>query len=83
MFLYQAICLYQGWRIVPSKGDHGTHWPLHHLILSGVCGLLAGIIGGLRIGGGFVMGPLFMELGITPQVSSSVAFSSLLFHYIK
>lgn len=70
--LYQAIGLYQGKKIIVCKQDHGTHWPLHLLILSLSCALLAGILGGLLgVGSGFVMGPLFIELGIAPQVSSS------------
>jgi hypothetical protein len=70
--MYQAIGLYQGKKITVSKQDHGTHWPLHLLILSLSCALLAGILGGLLgVGGGFVMGPLFIELGIAPQVFSS------------
>jgi uncharacterized membrane protein YfcA len=67
--MYQAIGLYQGKKITVSKQDHGTHWPLHLLILSLSCALLAGILGGLLgVGSGFVMGPLFIELGIAPQV---------------
>jgi uncharacterized membrane protein YfcA len=72
--MYQAIGLYQGKKITVSKQDHGTHWPLHLLILSLSCALLAGILGGLLgVGSGFVMGPLFIELGIAPQVASATA----------
>ncbi|WJX16534.1 hypothetical protein P8452_06547 [Trifolium repens] len=72
--MYQAIGLYQGKKITVSKQDHGTHWPLHLLILSLSCALLAGILGGLLgVGSGFVMGPLFLELGIAPQVASATA----------
>lgn len=32
--------------------------------------MVAGIVGGLLgLGGGFIMGPLFLELGVPPQVS--------------
>ncbi|KAJ1409916.1 Transmembrane protein [Sesbania bispinosa] len=81
VYLYQAIGLYHGWRVIASKGDQqGTQWKLHHLILSSVCALLAGIIGGLLgIGGGFVMGPLFLELGIAPQVASATATFGMTF----
>ncbi|XP_054788987.1 sulfite exporter TauE/SafE family protein 3-like [Prosopis cineraria] len=72
--LCQAIGLHQGWRVVPSKGDQGTNWSLHHLILCSFCATLAGIIGGLLgIGSGFVMGPMFLEFGIPPQVASASA----------
>ncbi|KAJ6295549.1 hypothetical protein OIU78_023553 [Salix suchowensis] len=44
------------------------------------CGVVAGIVGGLLgIGGGFVMGPLFLEMGIHPQVSSGTATFGMLF----
>ncbi|KAF9604353.1 hypothetical protein IFM89_006360 [Coptis chinensis] len=33
------------------------------------CGILVGVVGGLLgLGGGFILGPLFLELGIPPQV---------------
>ncbi|CAL0322113.1 unnamed protein product [Lupinus luteus] len=80
VFLYQAIGLHQGWRVISSKGDQGTHLPLYHLILASLCGLLAGTIGGLLgIGTGFVMGPLFLELGIAPQVASATATFGMTF----
>lgn len=32
--------------------------------------MVAGVVGGLLgLGGGFIMGPLFLELGVPPQVS--------------
>ncbi|XP_073222965.1 sulfite exporter TauE/SafE family protein 3-like isoform X2 [Cicer arietinum] len=78
--MYQAIGLYQGKKITVSKQDHGTHWPLHLLILSLCCALLAGILGGLLgVGSGFVMGPLFIELGIAPQVASATATLGMTF----
>ncbi|XP_028802247.1 sulfite exporter TauE/SafE family protein 3-like isoform X2 [Neltuma alba] len=80
VYLYQAIGLYQGWRAIPSKGEEGTRLPLHHLILAIVCALSAGIIAGLLgVGSGFVMGPLFMELGIAPQVASATATLGMAF----
>lgn len=40
-------------------------------------GIIAGIVGGLLgLGGGFIMGPLFLELGVPPQV-----WMNLLQHY--
>ncbi|KAK7261583.1 hypothetical protein RIF29_27897 [Crotalaria pallida] len=80
VFLYQAVGLHQGWRSISSRGDQGARWPLHHLILASLCALLAGIIGGLLgIGSGFVMGPLFLELGILPQVASATATFGMAF----
>lgn len=67
---YEAVSLYKGRRIIASKGDDGTNFKVHQLVLYSACGVLAGVVGGLLgLGGGFIMGPLFLELGIPPQVS--------------
>ncbi|RVX17541.1 Sulfite exporter TauE/SafE family protein 3 [Vitis vinifera] len=66
--LYEAVSLYKGRRIIASKGDAGTNFRVHQLILYCFCGVLAGIVGGLLgLGGGFILGPLFLELGVPPQ----------------
>ncbi|KHG04871.1 hypothetical protein F383_28778 [Gossypium arboreum] len=40
----------------------------------------AGVVGGLLgLGGGFIMGPLFLELGVPPQVSSATATFAMTF----
>lgn len=58
--------------MIASKGEKGKNWQVHELLSYCACGILAGIIGGLLgIGGGFVMGPLFLELGIPPEVKLS------------
>lgn len=67
--LYEAISLYKGRRVISSKGDQETHFRVHQLVFYCFCGVLAGIVGGLLgLGGGFIMGPLFLELGVPPQV---------------
>ncbi|KAJ6711628.1 CEREBLON [Salix purpurea] len=67
---YEAFCLYKGRRKIASKGRCG-----HNLE-----GLLAGIVGGmLGLGGGFILGPLFLEMGIPPQVSSATATFAMMF----
>ncbi|KAJ4952378.1 hypothetical protein NE237_029210 [Protea cynaroides] len=72
--MYEAVSLYHGQRVIASKGDTGSNWKVHQLILYCSSGVLAGIVGGLLgLGGGFIMGPLFLELGIPPQVSSATA----------
>ncbi|XP_034910968.2 sulfite exporter TauE/SafE family protein 3-like [Populus alba] len=41
---------------------------------------MAGIGGGmLGLGGGFILGPLFLEMGIPPQVSSATAAFAMMF----
>lgn len=66
---YQALCLYKGWSVVESKGEPQIKWTIYQLILCCLCGILAGVVGGLLgLGGGFILGPLFLELGLPPQV---------------
>jgi len=66
---YEAVCLYKGSRMILSSGEALISWKVHQLILYCCCGILAGIVGGLLgLGGGFILGPLFLELGIPPQV---------------
>ncbi|XP_030491790.2 sulfite exporter TauE/SafE family protein 3 isoform X1 [Cannabis sativa] len=72
--LYEAISLYKGKRVIASKGEVVTVWRVKKLIICCFLGIMAGMIGGLLgLGGGFIMGPLFLELGIPPQVSSATA----------
>lgn len=67
--LFEAIALYKGKRVIASKGKEITNWKLHQILLYSSCGIIAGIVGGLLgLGGGFILGPLFLELGIPPQV---------------
>ncbi|GMY17626.1 sulfite exporter TauE/SafE family protein 3-like [Fagus crenata] len=78
--LYEAISLYKGHRVIASKGDEGTNWKVHQLIIYCAFGVLGGIVGGLLgLGGGFIMGPLFLELGVPPQVSSATATFAMTF----
>lgn len=68
--LYEAVGLYKGQRVIASKGESGSNLRVTQLILYCAGGVLAGIVGGLLgLGGGFIMGPLFLELGVPPQVS--------------
>ncbi|XVE88891.1 hypothetical protein DITRI_Ditri19aG0105200 [Diplodiscus trichospermus] len=77
---YQAICLYKGRTKIASKGDVVANWRVHKLVIHCSIGVLAGILGGiLGLGGGFVLGPLFLEMGIPPQVSSATATFAMLF----
>ncbi|GJM99021.1 hypothetical protein PR202_ga16079 [Eleusine coracana subsp. coracana] len=55
---------------------------LHIFMLCAILGLefTTGLVGGLLgLGGGFIMGPLFLELGIPPQVSSATATFAMMF----
>ncbi|XP_062008371.1 sulfite exporter TauE/SafE family protein 3-like isoform X2 [Rosa rugosa] len=72
---YEVIKLSQGKRILASKGSEtGANWRVYRLVSYCVCGIAAGLVGGLLgLGGGFIMGPMFLEMGIPPQVSSATA----------
>ncbi|XP_029121349.2 sulfite exporter TauE/SafE family protein 3-like [Elaeis guineensis] len=77
---YEAVSLYRGKRVISSKGDEETNWTVLQLLLYCAAGILAGVVGGLLgLGGGFIMGPLFLELGIPPQVSSATATFAMTF----
>nr|DAD44657.1 TPA_asm: hypothetical protein HUJ06_002887 [Nelumbo nucifera] len=78
--LYEGVSLYKGWKVIGSKGDKGTNWRVHQLILYCCCGILAGVVGGLLgLGGGFILGPLFLEMGVPPEVSSATATFAMMF----
>lgn len=77
---YEAVRLYYGQSVIVSQEESSTNWKVHHLILYCACGITAGIVGGLLgLGGGFILGPLFLELGIPPQVSSATATFAMTF----
>ncbi|KOM44522.1 hypothetical protein LR48_Vigan05g212700 [Vigna angularis] len=77
---FQAIRLYKGKTVIASKGDKQTQWRPHQLVMYSACGVCAGMVGGLLgLGGGFILGPLFLELGIPPQVSSATATFAMTF----
>ncbi|KAF3440220.1 hypothetical protein FNV43_RR19090 [Rhamnella rubrinervis] len=78
--LFEAICLYKGTRVIASKGKEITNWKLHQIFMYCSCGIIAGIVGGLLgLGGGFILGPLFLELGIPPQVASATSTFAMVF----
>ncbi|KAL5704568.1 hypothetical protein ACHQM5_022976 [Ranunculus cassubicifolius] len=78
--LYEAISLYRGKRTVASIGKETSDWKVHQLFLYCLCGILAGVVGGLLgLGGGFILGPLFLELGVPPQVASATSTFAMLF----
>lgn len=79
--MYEGIGLYKGWRQISSKGYSGpSNLRTGQLIAYCCLGMVAGVVGGLLgLGGGFIMGPLFLELGIPPQVSSATATFAMMF----
>lgn len=78
--LFEAVSLYTGRRVIASKGESGTNFRVGQLFVYCLFGVLAGVVGGLLgLGGGFIMGPLFLELGVPPQVSSATATFAMMF----
>uniref|UniRef100_A0A453KME6 Sulfite exporter TauE/SafE family protein n=1 Tax=Aegilops tauschii subsp. strangulata TaxID=200361 RepID=A0A453KME6_AEGTS len=76
--MYEALGLMNGKRVLSSKGNEQTTLKFHQLCIYCFFGVTAGLVGGLLgLGGGFIMGPLFLELGIPPQVHSTPQFSRL------
>ncbi|KAI3891675.1 hypothetical protein MKW92_030133 [Papaver armeniacum] len=66
---YEAFGLYKG-----------KKWKVHKLVFFALVGVFAGMVGGLLgMGGGFIMGPLFLRLGIPPQVSTATATFAMTF----
>ncbi|ESW09174.1 hypothetical protein PHAVU_009G106400 [Phaseolus vulgaris] len=77
---YEAAALFSGRRVIASTGEEGKDFTVLQLTIYCVFGILAGVVGGmLGLGGGFVMGPLFLELGVPPQVSSATATFAMTF----
>ncbi|XP_066399285.1 sulfite exporter TauE/SafE family protein 3-like [Miscanthus floridulus] len=79
--VYEAYGLRTGKRVLSSKGtQQQSTLRIRQLLVYCLFGILAGLIGGLLgMGGGFIMGPLFLELGIPPQVSSATATFTMMF----
>ncbi|CAN1814166.1 Sulfite exporter TauE/SafE family protein 3 [Linum perenne] len=70
--VFEAMCLCKGTRVIASKGKQVTNWKLYQILAYCSCGIVAGMVGGLLgLGGGFILGPLFLDLGIPPQVATA------------
>ncbi|XAR50643.1 hypothetical protein NMG60_11005016 [Bertholletia excelsa] len=77
---YEVISLYSGRRTVASTGGAKTKWQVHKLVLYCFFAVFAGVIGGLLgIGGGGILGSIYLEMGAPPQVSSATATFAMLF----
>lgn len=86
VFGYEAIKLYEEGRKRKKVGNPesvcSASIEFNPMTLSfcSLCGLLGGTVGGLLgSGGGFILGPLLLEIGVIPQVASATATFVMLF----
>ncbi|XP_047073376.1 sulfite exporter TauE/SafE family protein 3-like isoform X2 [Lolium rigidum] len=78
--MYEAVCLVQGKRMISSNTNEQTSLKARQLLVYCFLGVTAGVVAGmLGVGGGAIMGPLFLELGVPPQVSSATATFAMMF----
>ncbi|KAL4438539.1 hypothetical protein ABPG77_000187 [Micractinium sp. CCAP 211/92] len=63
-----------------SAGADSSTWPPQRLASSAAVALAGGTVAGmLGIGGGMIVGPLMLELGVQPRVASATASMTVLF----
>ncbi|KAG8374177.1 hypothetical protein BUALT_Bualt11G0103800 [Buddleja alternifolia] len=86
VFLYECVKLYKQSKKRRMSGNHeliceaSVEWTGTNLAFCAICGLLGGIVGGLLgSGGGFILGPLLLEIGVIPQVASATATFVMMF----
>ena len=54
----------------PTNGN--IKWSMSMLCMCALIGLLAGTVGGmLGLGGGFILAPVYLEMGVPPEVLTS------------
>ncbi|KAI4310471.1 hypothetical protein MLD38_035448 [Melastoma candidum] len=80
VFGHEAVKLYQEHkkRICTGNTEYiceaTIQWTAAHITFCALCGILGGCVGGLLgSGGGFILGPLLLEIGVIPQVASATA----------
>ncbi|KAK8651239.1 hypothetical protein V6N13_140848 [Hibiscus sabdariffa] len=86
VFGYEAITLYKDHKKRMSTGETETicqasiQWTPLNIAFCALCGVLGGTVGGLLgSGGGFILGPLLLEIGVIPQVASATATFVMMF----
>ncbi|KAL4339486.1 hypothetical protein GQ457_08G012060 [Hibiscus cannabinus] len=86
VFGYEAITLYRDHKKRMSTGETETiceasiQWTPLNIAFCALCGVLGGTVGGLLgSGGGFILGPLLLEIGVIPQVASATATFVMMF----
>ncbi|KAF5823712.1 putative transmembrane protein TauE [Helianthus annuus] len=86
VFGYECVKLYKESKKRRSLGNTESvceatiNWTVPNLIFCALCGILGGTVGGLLgSGGGFILGPLLLEIGVIPQVASATATFVMMF----
>ncbi|KAK8542093.1 hypothetical protein V6N13_137341 [Hibiscus sabdariffa] len=86
VFGYEATKLYKDHKKRMSTGNTETiceasiQWSPLNIAFCALCGILGGTVGGLLgSGGGFILGPLLLEIGVIPQVASATATFVMMF----
>ncbi|XP_058109662.1 sulfite exporter TauE/SafE family protein 4 isoform X2 [Magnolia sinica] len=86
VFGYGALKLYRESKKRRMCGNTETvceatiSWTGFQLLFCALCGILGGTVGGLLgSGGGFILGPLLLEIGVIPQVASATATFVMMF----
>lgn len=75
VFGYECVKLYKESKKRRMEGnteaicEASIEWTGINLAFCALCGIIGGTVGGLLgSGGGFVLGPLLLEIGVIPQV---------------
>ena len=75
VFGYECVKLYRESKKRRLEGNKdlvceaAIQWTGTNLAFCALCGILGGTVGGLLgSGGGFILGPLLLEIGVIPQV---------------
>lgn len=82
VFVYECVKLYKESKKRRIAGnpelicEAAIQWTTRNLAFCALCGILGGTVGGLLgSGGGFILGPLLLEIGVIPQVQSFSSFN--------
>lgn len=86
VFGYECVKLYKESKKRRMAGNTRSvceatlEWTPMQLAFCALCGVLGGTVGGLLgSGGGFILGPLLLEIGVIPQVASATATFVMMF----
>lgn len=97
VFGYECVKLYKESKKRRQEGNQALvceaaiQWTTANLAFCALCGILGGTVGGLLgSGGGFILGPLLLEIGVIPQVlyswlilcTTSLNYTYLCLNYI-